>query len=220
MSKNIIITIDGPAGVGKSTIAKHVGTKLGFPYLDTGAMFRTLALHLGPNLEDLSEDILYEECLHFTFQLKGTGKDSTLMCNNKPIKENIRSEKAGELAAKLSISPTVRKYMKMIQRQLGETMSLVVEGRDMGTAIFPNAQYKFFLDANLTIRAQRRFSQLQKKGETPNFTDIATAIMHRDTLDQQRSIAPLLPAPDAIYIDTSYMDMNTVCDTILNQIDL
>ena len=159
-----IITLDGPAGVGKSTLAKRLATILGIPYLDTGAMFRTIALRLGPGAEALPEDELRARCNAFRFKLQGGGEHSVLLCNGVPVGPEIRTEEVGRLASRLATSTVVRDCLKEAQRSLGES-GLVAEGRDMGTVVFPTARFKFFLDARPEVRGMRRFEELQAKGE-------------------------------------------------------
>lgn len=220
MEQHTIITIDGPAGVGKSTLAKKLGTILNLPYLDTGAMFRKLALQLGNKVETLPDSILQEQCKKVTFQLQRVGKNSLLMCNGEAIGHEIRSETAGILAARLGERTIIREYLKKIEQQIGNTMSIVAEGRDLGTEVFPKAQFKFFIDANPIIRAQRRFNQLKKEGIFQDYNDILHSINYRDKLDKNREIAPLEPAKDAILIDSSTMDIDSILKIMLNYITI
>lgn len=213
-----IITLDGPAGVGKSTLAKQVATVLNMPYLDTGAMFRTVALRLGPGAEKLPYPDLLARCMGFSFRLEGTGADTVLLCNDVPTGKEIRREEVGQLASSLATVAVVRDYLKEAQRILGEATPLVVEGRDMGTVIFPNARFKFFLDARIEVRAMRRFKELQIKGEKPDLEAITASIRTRDEKDRTRPIAPLKPAADAKIIDTSDLDIEGVLDVILETV--
>lgn len=220
MEQHTIITIDGPAGVGKSTLAKKLGIILNLPYLDTGAMFRKLALQLGNKVKTLPDSILQEQCKKVTFQLQGVGKNSLLMCNGEVIGHEIRSEAAGILAAQIGERTIIREYLKNIEQQIGNTMSIVAEGRDLGTEVFPKAQFKFFIDANPTIRAQRRFNQLKKEGIFQDYNDILHSINYRDKIDKNREIAPLEPAKDAILIDSSTMDIDSILKIMLNYINI
>ena len=151
-----IITLDGPAEVGKSTLAKRLATILGIPYLDTGAMFRCMALKLGPGAEKLPEDELRSRCGQWTFTLSGMGQQSTLFCNGVAVRGEVRTEAVGMLAARIATVPVVREILRATQRAIGEQYPLVAEGRDMGTVVFPEARFKFFLDAAPEVRAMRR----------------------------------------------------------------
>lgn len=215
MNKLPIITLDGPAGVGKSTLAKRVAKILKIPYLDTGAMFRTVAMRLGPGAEKLASPDLLARCMDFRFRLKGTGEDTVLLCNEVPIGREIRTEYVGQLASRLATVSTVREYLKGAQRKLGESTSLVVEGRDMGTVIFPGARFKFFLDASPDVRALRRFRELEARGEQADLAQLTEMILRRDHLDRSRPVAPLCPADDAVIIDTSNLDIDGVLRAIL-----
>ncbi len=213
-----IVTLDGPAGVGKSTLAKGVATHLRIAYLDTGAMFRCLALKLGPGAELLEPEVLQERCAAWTFSLGGNGASTMLYCNGEAIRSEIRTEEVGNLASRLATVSVVRQILKEAQRSLGQNTPLVAEGRDMGSVIFPEARYKFFLDATAEIRAVRRMRQLEEQGETVDLPLLTEQIRQRDSRDRNRSEAPLRPAPDAIIIDTSALDVAGVLGEILHRI--
>ena len=212
-----IITLDGPAGVGKSTLAKRLATLLSIPYLDTGAMFRTIALRLGPGAEKLPDDELRARCNGFRFRLQGTGEGTVLLCNEVPVGREIRTEEVGRLASRLATSTVVRDSLKEAQRALGET-GLVAEGRDMGTVVFPTARFKFFLDARPEVRGLRRFEELRAKGEPADLEEITEMIRQRDEMDRNRPVAPLKPAADAKIVDTSDLDIKGVLDTLVNAV--
>ncbi len=219
MNKLPIITIDGPAGVGKTTVAKATAQSLSLPYLDTGAMFRCLALKLGENVHNLSASHIEKNCETWIFSLMGHGEQSILMCNNIPVGNEIRTEKVGMLASKLGTIPVIREILKKTQRELGHGSALVAEGRDMGTVIFPTARFKFFLDASAEIRAKRRHIQLQEQGYNEDLKQLIEQIRIRDEQDRNRPIAPLRAADDALTIDTTELDLQTVLSIILDHIN-
>lgn len=211
----LIVTLDGPAGVGKSTLAARLAGELGIAFLDTGAMFRAAAYTLGEGAWDWSQGILQQKLGEFEFTLRGSGKNTELLLNGQPLPQEIRSERVGLWASQLAVVPSVRAYMKMAQIFLGQTTSLVAEGRDMGTVVFPGATHKFFLDADPEERARRRCRQLEAQGKPADFAKIAENIRQRDDQDRNRSIAPLKPAPDAVLVDTTHITEGEVLETVL-----
>lgn len=215
---NRIVTLDGPAGVGKSTLAKRVAEHLGIAYLDTGAMFRILAKTLGGGGFVLPEQELARKLETLTFSLSGTGTATRLACNGVVAGEEIRTEEIGMLASRYATLPAVRAYLKTAQRDLGKTYPLVAEGRDMGTAVFPDAFRKFFLDASPEVRARRRVLQLAEHGLTEDPATVARQIRERDDQDRNRAIAPLKPADDAVIIDTSELDIDQVFAAIAGKL--
>lgn len=215
-----IVTLDGPAGVGKTTLAKGVADNLRLPYLDTGAMFRSLALRLGAGAEALPTDEILQRCGAYVFSLSGSGSSTTLLCNGTPVRGEVRTEEVGMLAARLATVGEVREVLKDAQRALGAASPLVVEGRDMGTVVFPTARYKFFLDAAPEVRAVRRLRELQERGERPELADLTEQIRKRDAMDRNREIAPLRPAPDARIVDTSTLDIQGVLGVLLHHISV
>ncbi len=218
MDKLPIVTLDGPAGVGKSTLARRVASALGWPYLDTGAMFRTLALRLGQEAAALPDDTLRARCAALDFALHGSGETTQLFCNGTPVGDEIRTEEVGRAAAQLGTSPVVRECLKQAQRRLGAQSPLVAEGRDMGTEVFPGARYKFFLDADPEVRAARRCAELKARGVEADLATVAAQIRERDQLDRNRPVAPLRPASDALLVDTSASTIEEVLAVLLHAV--
>ena len=208
----MIITIDGPAGVGKGTIAKAISKSFGFRYLDSGAMYRALALFAdlnGVTENDLSKlkKILIDLHIQFTDE---EGSERVLL-NTDDVTEEIRTNEISTLASKFAANDFVRKILREMQRRLVKNKDYIAEGRDMGTYVFPDAKHKFYLDADLEIRAKRRANQLKEiLGINMNEERVSKEIKDRDRLDMTRESCPLHPADDAVIIDTSSMTVNEV----------
>ncbi len=218
VSDHSIVTLDGPAGVGKTSLARKVAQALGIAYLDTGAMFRVTALKLGEGAWDMPGPQLARRLAAMTFGLEGVGKNSVLFCDGMPVGDEVRTEQVGMWASRVASRNEIREYQKAAQRAMGARTSLVAEGRDMGSVIFPKARHKFFLDADPRVRAQRRADQLQAMGQSADLDTIEQSIRQRDDLDRNRSIAPLAPAPDAIIVDTSKLNLEQVFAAIMDEI--
>jgi len=212
----LIITLDGPAGVGKSSIAARLAGELGLAVLDTGAMFRAAAFTLGEGAWDWQQGLLQQKLGDFDFSLRGCGAATELLLNGQPLPPEIRSEKTGLWASQLAVVPSVRAYMKMAQIFLGQKSSLVAEGRDMGSVVFPSARHKFFLDAEPEERARRRCRQLEAQGKPADFDAILENIRVRDDQDRNRSIAPLKPAEGAVVVDTTHITEGEVLEKLLD----
>ncbi len=221
MNKAIVITMDGPAGVGKSTLARRLAAELGISYLDTGAMYRVLGLHLGAAAADMEDAGIRAKCRECRFSLEDCGAGPVLCCNGKAVGEEIRTEKAGRLASLVARLPVLRGELQRAQREIGSRFSLVAEGRDMGTRVFPAAQCKFFLDARPEVRARRRYLELKSQGTLNGASegDILKAIQERDRQDRNRAVDPLHPAKDAIMVDTSDLDLDGVMRVLLDAVN-
>jgi len=209
-----VITIDGPAGVGKTTLAQKVAEALHIAYLDTGAMFRATALSLGSGAWDLPGEELAGRLSGLTFELDG----SRLFRSGRLVGDEIRTEEAGMWASHLGTRLEVREFLKERQREIGARTPLVAEGRDMGTVVFPNAFRKFFLDADPRVRAERRATQLRQMGKEADVAAIEATLRARDHQDRTRAVAPLIPASDAVVIDTTSLDLDAVFARIMREI--
>ncbi|HOJ88982.1 MAG TPA: (d)CMP kinase [Pseudothermotoga sp.] len=207
--KEFIVAIDGPAGSGKSTVARLVAAKLRMNYLDTGAMYRAVALYLNSkNLspsDDLT-DVLDEIEFHY--------KDGSLYLNGMKVSEQIRTAQAGKLASDFAVNPAVRSKLTELQRVICKQGKFVVEGRDIGTVVVPHAQVKIFLTASFEERVRRRLKELQEKGTILTFEQVAEQIKLRDEQDSKRSLAPLKPAEDATVLDTTNKTIEQVVEEI------
>jgi cytidylate kinase len=213
-----IVTLDGPAGVGKTTIARQLADRLGIAYLDTGAMFRSVALFFGEGSWEKPVDELVPELNRLDFDLEGEGRHSELLLNGYPLSPDIRSEEVGLWASHLGRIPVVRDFLRRNQQAIGRIISLVAEGRDMGSVVFPTARHKFFMDASIDVRAKRRHAQLKAMGMEENLERIRAQIRIRDDQDRNRVVAPLKPAQDAVIIDTSALDAERVLERIVEHI--
>jgi CMP/dCMP kinase len=215
IGKHLVVTIDGPAGAGKTSVARRAAGALGLAYLDTGAMFRALALRLGEGGHTLPETTIQAKLAALTFGLRGRGEDTTLLVDGEPLPAEARTERVGGWASSVATLPVVRGHLLAAQRRLGCETSLLAEGRDMGTVVFPDAPFKFFLDATPEVRARRRVAQLETLGKPAVYEEILDAIRRRDHQDRTRATAPLCPAPDAVVIDTSAMTEDAVLARLL-----
>ena len=208
-----IVTIDGPAGAGKTTISKRLAERLGFRYVDTGALYRAVALAAKREGLGAENDNAVEKLLPtMTVDLPIDRPDAVLL-NNEDVSGEIRTPAISKLASGLSAKPFVRNFLLSLQRQLGESKNAVFEGRDTGTVIFPHATVKFFLSATPEARAKRRYLELVEKGMDVRLEDIERDMILRDQNDSTRDLAPLKPAEDAILIDSTAMTM----DEVVNQ---
>ncbi len=217
MAKRFVVAIDGPAGAGKSTLAKLVAEKLGFIYIDSGAMYRAVALWALRTKVDLS-DMHRLEQLARAARIELQAGSSRIFLNGEEVTEAIRTPEISSAASKVSAIPGVRRALVEMQRQIGAEGGVVMEGRDIGTVVFPNAEVKIFLDADPQVRAERRARELQQKGEPVEKEQIAREIRERDQRDSQRADSPLAQAPDAVYVDSTALGPEEVEQVILKLI--
>ena len=213
MSQIAVITLDGPSGTGKSTIAKMVAQDLGFLYLDSGALYRALAWAVMQHGVDIKNQDAFQRCIN-TAEIILTN-NGHIMCDSVDVSEAIRQEDVGMVASAISANPLVRKRLLQLQHNQRRAPGLVTDGRDMGTVVFPDAQVKFFLTASPEERAKRRFNQLKEKGNNGSLREIEEELNIRDRQDSERSISPLKPAADAIEINTSKLDVQHVFDEVM-----
>jgi len=221
MDTKKIITIDGPAGAGKSTVSKALAKKLGYIYLDTGALYRALAykaLRAKISLEDT--DALADLCSGTTVSLKNIDGRMSVLVDGDDVGNKIRTEEVGLAASKISAFAVVRENLLNLQREAGLQGGIVAEGRDMGSIVFPHADYKFYLDANVEERTKRRYKELLAKGAGAEYSGIQKDMMARDDQDSQRKIAPLKASPDAIIIDSTGLSVEGVVETIIEHISI
>ncbi|MCP4337318.1 MAG: (d)CMP kinase [Desulfobulbaceae bacterium] len=218
-----IITIDGPAGVGKSSVSRMVAAATGFTYLDTGAMYRGVGwyfLQQGVQLDDV--EAMSEKLANLQLDLLPAvdeESDVGVLVNGENVSVAIRTPEMAMVASDVSAVPVVREILTQIQRSYGDKGNIVAEGRDTGTVVFPRAAYKFFLDAKPEQRAKRRVTQLQERGVEADFKQILSMTLERDKNDSERKIAPLKKAKDAVGIDTTEITVLQVVDEILRIVE-
>jgi cytidylate kinase len=214
--RGLIVAIDGPAGVGKSTAAKLLASRLGYLYLDTGALYRATAwavIESGLDPADVGgvEALLSRVSLQMQFH-QGA---ATVFVNGRDVSGDLRTPQVSAAASVISAIPAVRAWLLPIQRHIGQGGAVVAEGRDMGTKVFASADVKFFLEADPTVRAQRRHRELVAAGHSGALEETNADLTSRDTRDRSRSIAPLVPAEDAQFIDTSILSITEVVDQMM-----
>ncbi len=218
---NTIITIDGPVGSGKSTIGRLLAKRLGFVYLDTGAMYRVIALEARESgIDAADEAALAALCHEIKISFKQSEDQQLVFSSGRDVTGAIRTPEISMLASSISAVKSVRNALVALQREIGAHGGVVVDGRDAGTVIFPQARFKFYLDASVEIRAQRRYKEFIEKKINIDYNNLFLDIQKRDYDDSNRTIAPLKPAPGAVIIDTSSMTREDVLKAISLHIDL
>jgi len=214
MEKRLIIAVDGPAGSGKSTVSRILAARVSYMYLDTGLLYRAVAwraMQRGVSLAD--DEALGRMCDGITIPVETDGAMRVLI-EGKDISGDLRTEEIGMLASSVSAVPAVREALLPLQRSAGRQGGIVAEGRDMGTVVFPHADVKFFLDADVGERARRRHLQLLEGGKTADRSEVRRGLEVRDRQDRAREIAPLRPADDSVVIDTTGMDIEEVVENM------
>ena len=214
MSHNV--AIDGPAGAGKSTIAKQIARKLGYIYVDTGAMYRAMAYYLIQNQVDAADqEAIAAACQHADISICYQDGEQVVLLNGENVNAYLRTEAVGNMASVSSVVPEVRKKLVELQQKLARETDVVMDGRDIGTVVLPDADVKVYLTASVETRAKRRFLELQEKGEPADLAKIAADIEDRDYRDMHRDISPLRQAEDATLVDSSDMTIEQVVERIL-----
>ncbi|MGL4381069.1 (d)CMP kinase [Vibrio sp. HDW18] len=215
-----IVTVDGPSGAGKGTLCMLLAKQLGFQLLDSGAIYRVLALaalHHGVDLE--SEPALVPLATHLDVQFIAEGDLVKVILEGEDVSRELRKEETGMAASKVAALPRVREALLRRQRAFASGIGLVADGRDMGTVVFPTAEAKIFLDASAEERARRRFKQLQLKGLDVKFDALLSEIQQRDDRDRNRAVAPLRPAEDALVLDSTTLTIDQVVEQALQYIE-
>ncbi|MBD5493713.1 MAG: (d)CMP kinase [Lachnospiraceae bacterium] len=213
------IAIDGPAGAGKSTIAKVIAKKLGFIYVDTGAMYRAMALFImNEGIDPKDAEAINNKCKEADITIRYENGEQIVCLNGENVNSLIRTQQVGNMASLTSPNKEVRKKLVELQQKLAADADVVMDGRDIGTCVLPDAEVKVFLTAGSRVRAERRYKELTAKGETCDIDIIEKEIIERDHQDMTREISPLKAADDATFVDSSYMTIEEVADTIIGMV--
>ena len=214
--KPLIVTIDGPAGAGKTTVSRMLARQLGYQYIDTGALYRGVAFEVkAAAIRSDDDKKLGDLCASLKLRLETAGEELRVISNDKDITHVIRTPEIAMLASAVSARPVVRAYLLELQRDLGGEKNIVIEGRDMGTVVFPDADVKFFLEASTDTRAKRRYDELKDMPDV-SFEAVKNDLLKRDENDSTRELAPLKPATDAVRIDSTKLSADGVVDEMMS----
>lgn len=217
--KGLLVTIDGPGGAGKTTVSRLLAKALGYTYVDTGALYRAVALAVLSEKCSANEDSKVAQiCRRLRFRFENSSKGLRLYMNEVDVTDEIRTQEITMLASAVSARPVVREYLLGVQRGMGKNGGVVFEGRDMGTVVFPEADVKFFLDADLSVRAVRRHKELVAMGVNISLDEVRQTMYRRDKDDSSRVLAPLKPAHDAVRIDSSSLEIGRVLELMLGHV--
>jgi cytidylate kinase len=215
----LTIAIDGPSGAGKSTVARALAKRLGYLYIDTGAMYRAVALKVKEKALDLGDESKLSALVSsLDITLVEKGKETSVLCDGKDVTEAIRSPEISRLASDISRKKVVREALVRKQREMGMGGGVVLEGRDIGTVVFPDAEIKFYLDADPEERGRRRFKELAEKGMKVDFSDTLEEVRTRDQSDMSRAISPLRKAEDAFFIDSTGRTVEEVVEEMVQRV--
>ena len=220
LKKTVAIAIDGPAGAGKSTIARKLAEKTGYIYVDTGALYRTVALSISRNgIDPMDISAVVSHIAEIAVDIKYIDGEQRVILNGEDVSELIRTPEVSMTASVTSAIPEVRAFLLGLQRKLAKEHNVVMDGRDIATVVLPDAKVKVFLTASPEIRARRRYDELVLKGQKVEFDDVLADIIKRDAQDMNREVDPLRQAEDAVLVDTTHMTEDEVIDTIASIVE-
>ena len=219
LKKTVAIAIDGPAGAGKSTIARKLAEKTGYIYVDTGALYRTVALSISRNgIDPLDISAVVAHIAEIAVDIKCIDGEQRVILNGEDVSELIRTPEVSMTASVTSAIPEVRAFLLGLQRKLAKEHNVVMDGRDIATVVLPDAKVKVFLTASPEIRARRRYDELVLKGQKVEFDDVLADIIKRDAQDMNREVAPLKPSAESVIVDTSDLDLEGAVNAMQNVI--